>query len=202
MAAKFICLEGIDGCGKNTQIRLLRERLLPVPVKVLHFPGYTEFGKKVRDLILETPTIEDLPRQILQWADFVQTYNTSFHEEGTYILDRLPHYSSIAYGAASGVDVETLLQLRKILGQFTPDITFIIDVPAEVGASRMKRRGRLNIIEQRGIQFLKKVRNFYLDLPNLYPQEKPIYFIDGNREAQEVHEDIFKLIMQHEKNGR
>ena len=190
---RFITFEGIDGCGKTTQLDLLASWLIDKHVDVFKTaqPGGTELGTKIRRILLKhhgdiSPTAELL----LFAADRAQHIDTVIRyavKRGTLVLcDRYIH-STIAYqGYGRGLNLNLIEQLNFFAtGGLEPDLTFWIDTPVEVAMSRCRYPDQ---IERLGTDFQEKVRTGFSDL--WVQHFDRIVRIDGNQSAEEIHEEI------------
>ncbi len=170
----FVAFEGIEGCGKSTQIRLLGERLERAgrPYLVTREPGGTPLGDALRELLL-TPAgegIDGLTELFLLEAGrrhHVRSVILPALEEGWIVLcDRFAD-SSVAYqGGGRGLGVERVEQLNALAtGGTWPDRTILLDLPAEEGLARVGRRADpRDRMEREGLAFHQAVRQTYLDL--------------------------------------
>lgn len=186
----LVCFKGINGCGKDTQISLLKKRLesCGASVAVIKQPGHTEFGREIRKLILDgKPPGADLARRLLFWADFTNSVH-QLPEVDVVTLNRHARYSNYAYGVALGSDPAALLSLEAVMSRYVkvvPDITFIIDVPGRVAFQRLQARGKLTWIEEGGPEFLESVRQAYLWAANRYPEAR---ILSGKQPPEEIQE--------------
>ncbi|MGB9886654.1 MAG: dTMP kinase [Moorellales bacterium] len=189
-----VCFEGIDGCGKSTQVELLVRRLREegLEAAVVKHPGFTRFGREVRKLLLSGAQADaDLASRLLFWADHIDAV-ANLPEADVVVFDRHPRYSNYAYGAAMGTPVPVLVQLDDILSGFgaVPDLTFVIDVPAEVAWRRMEARGGLTVIERRGLEYFRKVRHAYLELAEHYLE---VAVVRGDGAPEAVHQKVLEF---------
>lgn len=189
-----ICLEGIDGCGKTTQAELLVRHCEKrgVPVALVKHPGQTPFGGAVRKVLLSGPQpASDLAARLLFWADHLDVAASAdgFSGAGIIVLDRHPRYSNLAYGAAMGTGREILHRLEELLAPcgIIPDVALVLDVPAGVAWRRLANRGKLTAVEERGLDYFRRVRQEYLYLAEEYLE---VAVVDGAGEPQEVHSRI------------
>ena len=193
----IICFEGIDGCGKSTQVRLLTEKLRREgrKVEIVKHPGQTEFGQEVRRLILEgVQPRSDLAHRLLFWADLAETAEAYKKNVDFLIFDRHPQFSNYAYGAGMpGFDAGLHFALVHLLEKYCPgpQKTFVIDVPVQVAFERIERRGKLTVIEKRGREYFETVRYAYLNLATMYPD---VFVVDGTKDVQEVFQDVLKRL--------
>ncbi|MCM8785444.1 MAG: dTMP kinase [Candidatus Omnitrophica bacterium] len=168
----IVSFEGIDGCGKTTLVRKFYNYLKSqnLPVIILHEPGGTLIGEKIRKLLLsKNLNITKFCELFLYLASRVQLVEEKIKknlEEGKIIiLDRYidSTYAYQGYGRRIPlVFIEKVHQL--VIGKkFFPDITFLIDEKPENLVEILKRKGK-DRIEKESIEFQKKVRNGYLQL--------------------------------------
>ncbi|MFM9086819.1 MAG: dTMP kinase [Cyanobium sp.] len=168
----FVVLEGIDGCGKTTQIQALGEwlpasGLLPAHAHlvVTREPGGTAFGQALRDLLLHPPA-QQVPREraelLLYAADRAQHVAERILpalDAGHWVLSDRYSGSTEAYqGHARGLPLESIGQLEQFAtAGLQPDLTLWLDVPLEEALRRRRPRG-LDRIESEGQEFLQRVR--------------------------------------------
>jgi dTMP kinase len=203
----FITLEGMDGCGKTTQARLLSEQLTQMGYQVVltREPGGTTLAEEIRKVIL-TPTQENLDPMtelLLYTASRVQHVNQLIKPalvEGKIVICERFVDSSLAYqGYGLGWDLELIRQLtRTAIGDFQPDLTFLLDIETGQGNSRVINRSnsaKVNIdrIEARGESFLDKVRHGFLALAAGEPR---IILIEAtHKSVKEIQHKLMKLVL-------
>lgn len=194
MKNKLIVFEGIEGCGKTTQIHLCYQWLqsLNAPVILTHEPGGTELGKDIRELLLNKPLYKTT--ELLLYAA-----NRAQHTEeilkpalatGKYVLcDRFTD-STIAYqGYGRGIDIDSIHQVNQIATNgLKPDLTIWIDVDVETGLSRKLKQKRLDRIEEEAIDFHDRVRLGYLTM--YLTQPSLIVRINGTKQQEVVQQNI------------
>lgn len=194
----FISFEGIEGAGKSTQIRHLKNYLFQIghnPLETFE-PGCSELGKHLREVLLSTKSkepLQDLAELFLFSADRVQHVERYLRPYlrmgGTVICDRYVD-STVAYqGYGRDLDPCIIDQFNQIsTGGLMPDLTLWLDVDVEVGLARSKKSGELDRIEQEKLEFFDRVREGYRDLWNAH--EKRIVRINGDRSEAEVAQEI------------
>lgn len=177
---KFITFEGGEGSGKSTQALQLQSFLngKGIPSVFSREPGGTPFAEAVRNFLLfgaartspGTPFSEALLFYSAR-ADHVERKIRPALHEGTWVVcDRFSDSTRAYQGAAGGVPAATLLELERIvLGGLVPDLTFVLDLPAEIGLMRAEAR-RLrelspqsdtperDLFEDRDIHFHERLR--------------------------------------------
>lgn len=194
-SGKFIVFEGIDGCGKSTQFSLFSKYLF-CKSKYNHVFLTREPYKKreIREMLQkdESPFSEAEKLAHLFVQDREQHVKDIIHptleKEGIVVSDRYK-YSTIVYQSTQGIPIQNLIDMHKDMP--SPDIVFIIDLPAEIAKGRMdgeKERAKEQKFEK-SVDFQETLRHMYLALPEIFPKEK-IYVIDGNRSIDEIREEI------------
>ena len=191
----FITFEGIEGCGKTTQLRLLADRLGAQAV-VTREPGGTPIGRAVRDILLDpqnralTPTAELL----LYFADRAQNVDEVVRPAlaaGRVVLCDRHVESSLAYqGYGRGLDLAAIRGLAALAtGGLRPDVIVLVDVPVEVGLGRVGRRGPQDRLEAEVREFHDRVRAGYASLR----AEEPSRWLglDGTADPDAVFEALW-----------
>jgi dTMP kinase len=203
----FITLEGMDGCGKTTQARLLAETLTGLGYQVIltREPGGTSLAEDIRKLIL-TPTAENLDPMaelLLYTAARVQHVNQLIKPslaEGKIIICERFVDSSLAYqGYGLGWDLQLIRQITHMaIGDFEPDVTFLLDIETDQGNCRVLNRSRANKvnvdrIEARGPAFLDKVRQGFLKLAATEPR---MIVIDATHQGiKEIQQRLVEVVL-------
>jgi len=170
----FVTFEGIDGCGKTTQVTALRKSLEEKGTKVIVIrePGATLIGEKIRSILLDNANcgMSSETEVLLYEAARAQIVNEvirpALREGKVVICDRF-YDSSVAYqGYARGLSLESIDSLNRFAtGGLEPDLTFLLDLPAEAAWARMNiREGSHDRLEIEGLGFMDKVRAGYLEL--------------------------------------
>jgi dTMP kinase len=198
----FISFEGIDFCGKSTQVDLLKKYLNDNKknVKVIREPGGTEISEKIRSLLLDKKNSGMLMEtEFLLFsssrAQLVREKIQPYLEGGIYVISDRFHDSSTAYqGYGRGIPVEILEHIHKLaIGDTLPDITFFIDIPVETAEERrvLKKIDQLDRIEKSDRDFYNRVRNGYLTMAE---KEKRFSIIDGTKTIEVIHNKIVEEI--------
>ncbi|MCF8010148.1 MAG: dTMP kinase [Clostridiales bacterium] len=198
-------MEGIDGAGKSTQIKMLAEQLLKRGYEVLitKEPGGTPVGEQVRDILLN-PCNKNMSYEtevLLYTADRAQHVQEKIlpavHEGKVVICDRF-FDSTLAYqGGGRGIDTQYIYDLNKFaLTDVYPDMVFILDVSPEVGMERSSsRQTYIDRLENENLNFYRRVREVYLQLAEKSPGNHCI--IDGEMELEEINEEILKRLEEY-----
>jgi dTMP kinase len=203
----FITFEGIDFCGKSTQVELLQNYLINKAKKVLLIrePGGTEISEKIRDILLDKKNYNmAIESEILLFsasrAQLVREKIRPFLNEGYYVISDRFHDSTTAYqGYGRGISVDSVMHINSFAIENTvPDITFIIDIPVSVSANRknLKHSNELDRIEISQDHFYDKVRSGYLQIAS---QEKRFRVINGTLNIGEIHNIIVRELILFEK---
>ncbi|QQS45843.1 MAG: dTMP kinase [Acidobacteriota bacterium] len=202
---KLITFEGIDGCGKSTQLGLLEKHLEGRGVRFLmtREPGGTELGRKIRAALLEGSdgSVEPLAELLLYEADRAQHVRQLILpalEAGTHVLsDRFYDATTVYQGTARGFDPELISRLNRLAtGGLEPDMTVLFDLDVEIGLSRTRvRSGAAALGEQpdrldrEPVEFHRRVRLAYLDLARREPHRFRVIPSEG------TVEETFRLLI-------
>ncbi|HIE37179.1 TPA: dTMP kinase [Candidatus Geothermarchaeota archaeon] len=186
----FVVLEGIDGSGKTTQTFLLEHRLRKMGRRVYATREPTDgiIGGIIRAALTTKLRITHRTLQILFAADrseHVKEIEDRIKAGYDIICDRY-YISSIAYGMVD-LDIDWLIKMNSVFPE--PDITILLDIPAEIALKRLGDRYSKTFFERRA--FLSKVRENFIELSKLF---KNFHIVDGSRSEEEVHRDIFKIV--------
>lgn len=190
----FITFEGGDGSGKSTQIQRVRDwfESLGLPVVVTREPGGTELGTEIRRLVQNGPEDVDPRSEALLYAAdrayHVATVIRPALARGQIVLADRYIDSSLAYqGAARSLGVDEIRSLSVWATRgLNPDLTFLLDLPPEVGARR--REDAPDRLERESMDFHERVRHEYLRLADAEPER--IVVIDAVGTPDEVFSEI------------
>jgi dTMP kinase len=201
----FITFEGIDGCGKSTQISMfetmLRERgISPV---VTQEPGGTMIGVAIRKILLDVKhtQLTPLAELFLYEADRAQHMSEVIKpalEAGKWVIcDRYFDATTVYQGVTLGYHEKLIGQLNLVAGFHTvPDVTFLLDCPAEIGLQRIEKRRRHDIkkdrFERKSLDFHTKIRYGYLALAQEHKDRFRI--IDSTLNKDQVARKIREII--------
>lgn len=174
---KLITFEGIDGCGKSTQLALLEQALAERKIAFLSTrqPGGTELGKKIRSALLdgEKGSVDPIAELLLYEADrahHVRTVVEPALKAGRIVLcDRFYDATTVYQGYARGLDLDLVHRLNRVAaGGVTPDLTLLYDLDPELGLRRTQNRGAgaagPDRLDREPLEFHTMVRNAYLEL--------------------------------------
>ncbi|MEM9925758.1 MAG: dTMP kinase [Cyanobacteria bacterium P01_D01_bin.50] len=203
MNGKLVVFEGVEGCGKTTQMQLCGEWLQSRGVSALttREPGGTQLGLNLRDLLLENSknqAITATTELLLYAADRSQHVEQELLpnlKSGKIILCDRYIDSTIAYqGYGRNLDMNLINQLNSIatLG-LKSDLTLWLDLDVELGMARKRKNGDIaDRIEQEKIEFHRRVQKGYKELQRTYPQR--IMQIEANLNKEEVQKQIQQIL--------
>lgn len=196
----FITFEGIEGCGKSTQARLLADAIEAQGRTILRTrePGGPPIAEKIRALLLDTANGEMLPETeaLLYMASRAQHTGEwilpALRRGQVVVCDRY-YDSTLAYqGAARRLGMEAIRALIAFATfGLTPDATILIDVPVEVGLGRLDLF-RADRLEREDIAFHRRVRQGFLDVAKAEPQRYIV--VDGQATIEEIHARIVRHV--------
>lgn len=197
----FITFEGADGCGKTTQIELLKKYLDEKNIKNIQTrePGATELGVELRKILLhyEKP-VSDVAETFLYLADRAQ--HTEFEikpmlDDGYIILcDRFID-STVSYqGYARKQDINQINKLNEIATKgLKPDLTIVFDIESTIAQKRLQ--GEKDRLEKEGLEFHKALRFGYLELAKKEPDR--IKVINADDTIENIHKKVIELISRY-----
>lgn len=198
----LITLEGPDGSGKTTQINLLEKYLKEKGYGVIKTrePGGTAISEKIRNIILDNGNSEmcGMCEALLYAASRAQltseVLKPALQDGKMVICDRFV-YSSIVYqgiGRELGEDRVKYINEAALDG-LEADLTIMLTIPYEEGLNRKYKQKELDRLENSGNDFHKKVFKGYLEISRKCDKIK---VVDANRDINEIHQDIIKLVEQ------
>jgi dTMP kinase len=203
----FITFEGIDLCGKSTQVDLLRKTFenQDKKVEIIREPGGTDISELVRSILL------DKKHNHMVWeteiflfsaarAQLVREKIRPYLKEGIYVISDRFHDSTTAYqGFGRGIEIESVEHINHLaIGTTIPDITFFIDISVEEAERRKMavRNFDPDRIEVSDHSFFERVRSGYLFIAD---HNSRVRVINGMRSIEEIHTDILEEISTFEK---
>lgn len=206
---KFITFEGLDGCGKSTQLEKLAAALRAEKLAVLltREPGGTPAGEKIRQLLLDTGTaglapLAELALMFAARAQHIKEVIQPAMNEGRIVLcDRFTDSSEAYQGGGRKLGSEPVLALHKILcGNLQPDLTILMDSDVATSVQRARRRNKArgsaesdeNRFEQESRAFFERVRNAYLAIAAREPQR--VITVDARGTPEETHRKVIEVV--------
>ncbi len=202
----FISFEGIDFCGKSTQVELLKKYLLEKKkkVEIIREPGGTEISEKVRDILLDKSHNKMfMETEIFLFsasrAQLVREKIRPYLKNGIYVISDRFHDSTTAYqGFGRGIPLEAVEKINTLaIGETIPDITFLIDITIEEAERRksLKDKRELDRIEVSEREFYERIKKGYSYLAE---KEKRFRIINGTKSITEIHNQIINELMSTE----
>jgi len=211
---KFVVFEGVEGCGKTTQLRRSHQWLIESgwlarlqsqdaigQVITTREPGGTDLGKTLRQLLLTqtVSALSDRAELLLYAADRSQHVESLLRPQlaagGLVLCDRYTD-STVAYqGHGRGLDLSLIAHLNQIATEgLTSDLTLWLDLDAATGLSRTRQRGASDRIEQADLAFHQRVQQGFGDLATKHPDR--IVRIDAAQPEEAVAEQIQAVLTQ------
>ena len=205
LSGKFISFEGIDGCGKSTQAKILSTNLTDCGNKVLltREPGGSEGAEEIRNLLLKgNPDRWSAETELLLFTaarrDHLERTILPALESGTTVIcDRFSDSTRVYQGVTRGDLRDLVDKLDDAMITRQPDITILIDLDPNIGLTRALERSDTEArFEDFGLEMQIKLREGFLNLANEFP--KRFMVVDGNRSEAEVSQTIIQLL---DENG-
>ena len=210
MPGKFITFEGGEGCGKSTQLALLKEYLQKRGQNVVATkePGGTEIGLELRHLLVtgDKDKMDAVAEALLYYADrriHMSQKVWPALEAGQWVLSDRFADSTVAYqyyGYDKKVDKKLLDSLYQIaVGDFKPDLTLIFDLDVEVGLARSYTKAagmteKETRHESRGTVFHQRLRQGFLEIAKQDPARCIV--LDADKSIEDLHQDVIRIITE------
>lgn len=200
LRGKFIAFDGGEGCGKTTQIGLLRDRLAACGLNVLAVrdPGTTRIGELIRAILLNPDHNEMGMRceMLLYMAARAQMMHEVIRpalDSGQVVLTDRFVSSTLAYQlGGDGLTAEEILATAQIaLNHRLPDLTIILDMPPERAIERVTRAK--DRIEQRPLSYHQRVREKFLSQAKAYPDRYCV--LSAERAIDAVRDDVWRAVV-------
>lgn len=215
MSGLFITFEGVEGCGKSTQVRLLVAALEAQGHKthITREPGGTPIGEDIRSILL-SPANKAMCKEaeILLYAaaraQHVAEIVRPKMADGTIVIsDRYADATAAYQGAARGFTPAQLASVHELATHnLQPNITILIDVPVVKGLARVLQRSvdqgkkGYDRLESESLDFHEAVRDAYLKIAKANTDR--IHVIDGTRSIEAVQEEIMKIVTPQLEGGK
>ncbi|NLD91996.1 MAG: dTMP kinase [Fibrobacter sp.] len=207
MQGKFITFEGIDGCGKSTQLALTSKLLAEkgFDVVVTREPGGTLISEKIREILLSPDNSEMVNEcEILLYcaarAQHVREKIIPEVASGKIVLcDRFQEATFGYQGYGRGIPLDVLKTVNTYAtGGLNPDLTFIFDLSVETSAVRMAKINKAkDRLEQNSAEFFQKIRDGFLNMAKSSPER--IKLINAEQSIEQISEEVINLIQKHIK---
>ncbi|RKQ63381.1 dTMP kinase [Thermovibrio guaymasensis] len=198
----FITFEGIEGCGKTTQAKLLYQWLIDRGKETIltREPGGTPSAEELREFILREreenfPPFSELCLYIAARGFHVENLIRPALKEGSFVIcDRFSD-STLAYqGFGRGIDVDLIEKMnREATGGLKPNLTFLIDLPVEVAFERLKGKKK-DRLEMESLEFHRKVREGFLKIAE--KENDRVVVIDGRKSVDEIFNKVVKEVQR------
>jgi len=194
----LVTLEGIDGCGKSTQVELLRNRMSQKGIDhiMVREPGGTAVGESTREILLNNNYSPSLQAEIFLYmaarSELTDQVIGPALKSGQLVLcDRFTD-STLAYqGFGGGADLEMIRNLSSIAtGGVVPDLTILLDLPVEDAVGR--RGTSADRMESKDIRFHQRVRSGYLEIA--YNEPGRIKIVNALSAVEELGDIIWKMV--------
>jgi len=200
----FITIEGVEGAGKSTVIKILEKYLQEknIPLTMTREPGGTEIAEAIRRVLLDFQYEEKMTKDtelLLMFASraqhIAQIIKPALAKNHVVLCDRFTDASFAYQGAGRGISEERIESLAKwVQGDFWPDLTILLDLPIEVGFERIKERGAKDRIEEEIKDFFRRVRQSYLDRAAKYPNRFVV--VDASQPLEKVEKQLIKILTE------
>ena len=199
MRGAFITFEGVEGCGKTTQIQLLEAHLRGQgrEVVVTREPGGPPIAEAIRAILLDPehhamgPITELLLYAAARAQHVCEIIWPALALGKTVLCDRFADSTAAYQGAGRGVAPEQLQFLHDLAtGGLQPDLTFLLDLSPAAGLARARNRGRADRLEQESLLFHERVREGFLALAAGAPNR--IVVLNGDQSGEEIAAEIRK----------
>jgi dTMP kinase len=203
----LISFEGSEGAGKSTQVERIAKRLEDHDYEVLvtREPGGTAIGEEIRHILMHSENGVDMApeTELLLFAasraQLVRQVIAPAINAGKVVLcDRFLDSTTVYQGVGRRIASEPVQMINNFaVGTMMPDITVVIDLPAEVGIERVRRRApeMTDRMEQENIDFYRRVRDGYLVLAKALPSR--FLIVDGTKPVDEVEKAIWEGLRKH-----
>jgi dTMP kinase len=208
---KFLTFEGLDGCGKSTQMELLAEALRRdgLDVVTTREPGGTPTGEKIRSVILDSRTrslapMAELALMFAARAQHIAEIIRPALDAGRFVLcDRFTDSSEAYQGGGRQMGSELVLTMHQVVcGDLMPDMTILMDSDAEASVARARRRNKANAsdgvdenrFEKEKVEFFERVRAAYNKIAVREPTR--VFKVNARRAKDVVHPEIVAAVRE------
>jgi len=194
---KFIVLEGIDGCGKSSQLLNIAQYIINKS-KYNHVLVTREPYKirEIRGILRQDSNAYSQAKKLAEL--FVQDRKEHVQEiilpalnKSVDVISDRYKYSTIVYQSVQGIPIEELIEMHKNMP--VPDLIFIFDAPVEIAEKRMSKDNRQEHKFEANKEFQEKLRQRYLEMSKIFPEEK-IVIIDSTKTIEEIGKEIIKIL--------
>ncbi|MCE9507173.1 MAG: dTMP kinase [Alphaproteobacteria bacterium] len=208
----FITLEGGDGTGKSTQLKLLQQALSAAGIDALttREPGGTDQAERIRNMLLQrdSGSFDPMTEALLLFAarrEHLVNKIWPALEKGQWVIsDRFADSTRAFQGYGMGLDMQVIESLYQLVaGKFQPDLTFIFDIDPEAGLNRSMKHLQVTSnttestedrYERMGLAFHQRLRVGFLEIAKKFPGRCVI--IDATQDVDVVHRQVLKVVEQ------
>lgn len=203
MKGRFITLEGVEGVGKSSNLAHIKAHLEANGLRVIETrePGGTEMAEEIRALLLtpRSESVSEMAELLLMFAARAQHLYALIQpalDAGHWVLcDRFTDATFAYQGGGRGVPMEWIATLESMVQQtLRPDLTFLLDLPVEIGLDRARKRSDFDRFEAEKVQFFEAVRKVYLQRAAAEPGRFAI--IDASPSLEKVQQQIDFILQQ------
>ena len=205
---RFITFEGLDGCGKSTQLEKLATALRQVGLSVVttREPGGTQIGELIRAVLLNSRTAgldshAEMALMFASRAQLIAEVIVPALESGKWVLcDRFTDSTEAYQGGGRQLGSEAVLRLHEILCRnLWPDLTILMDSDASSSVKRARRRNKgaeqdENRFEKESHAFFARVHETFLEIARREPQR--VVLIDARPSIEQVHNEIMRVVKE------
>ncbi len=198
----LITFEGIEGCGKSTQAKLLHEFLAAhgYDAVLTREPGWGRLGELIRTLILEEREVELDPVSELclfcaDRAQHVKDFISPCLKDGKIVIcDRYFDSTVVYQGYGRRLDMRFVNKAAKASTLGTvPELTFLLNLPVRKGLSRLRGRGDITKMDEEPLEFHELIRQGYMVVARREPER--IIKINADRSVEDIHGDIKSIVL-------
>jgi dTMP kinase len=203
---RFVSFEGIEGCGKTTQIRLLSDFLTAesAPHTITREPGGTDVGEGIRKILLHSDTIHltAAAELLLFYAsrsqNIAEKIVPALDSGQMVICDRFYHASMAYQGYGRGIPLDFISKITDLVCDgYRPELTILLDIDPVIGLERARARNHVRAdnegrFEAEDLDFYTRVRNGYLELAAR--EVHRIKVIAADRPIETVQADILRVL--------
>lgn len=202
MRGKFITVEGGEGAGKSTNLAFVRELLEARGIECVttREPGGTPLAERIREVLLDKneTSMDPLTELLLVFAARRQHVSELIQpalDAGRWVVcDRFTDSTYAYQGGGRGIDVALIERLETlVLGDFSPDLTLVLDLEEAAGMTRAIARGSLDRFESENTAFFERVRRAFLARAATAPRYR---VLDAGKPLAEVQANITAAVEQ------